>query len=76
MLQEAPALHWTAQQMIEFLDGVVVLPDATPGVYIPKNRPAIGNLMTMFDFSRPHFGTVKLPGHQQPRRLPSARTCK
>ena len=24
-------------------------------------RPAIGNLMTMFDFRDPHFGTIKLP---------------
>jgi phospholipase C len=49
------------------------LPNATPGVYIPKNRPAIGNLMTLFNFSDPHFGTNKLPVHQQPRPLPAAR---
>jgi acid phosphatase len=49
------------------------LPNATPGVYVPSNRPAIGNLMTMFDFSHPHFGTIKLPVHQQPRPLPVAR---
>ena len=48
------------------------LPNATPGVYIPKNRPAIGNLMTLFNFSDPHFGTTKLPVHQQPRPLPAA----
>ncbi len=47
------------------------LPNATPGVYVPKNRPAIGNLMTMFDFSHPHFGTATLPVHRQP--LPPAR---
>jgi hypothetical protein len=37
------------------------LPNATPQAYIPKDRPAIGNLMTMFDFKDPHYGTVKLP---------------
>jgi acid phosphatase len=36
------------------------LPNATPGVYVPKNRPAIGNMMTMFNFKDPHFGTIKL----------------
>ena len=36
------------------------LPNATPGVYVPENRPAIGNLMTMFNFRHPHFGTTKL----------------
>ncbi len=42
------------------------LPNATPGAYVPKDRPAIGNLMTMFDFSRPHFGTVRLPVRPAP----------
>jgi hypothetical protein len=28
-MQAAPSLHWTLQQMVEFLDAVVVLPDAT-----------------------------------------------
>jgi phospholipase C len=37
------------------------LPNATPGAYIPKDRPAIGNLMTMFDFHHPHFGVINLP---------------
>jgi acid phosphatase len=37
------------------------LPNATPGQYVPKVRPAIGNLMTMFNFQDPHFGTIKLP---------------
>jgi acid phosphatase len=49
------------------------LPNATPGVYVPKDRPAIGNLMTMFDFSRPHFGTVKLPARVQRGAAPAAR---
>jgi hypothetical protein len=30
VLQEAPSLHWTVQQMIEYLDAVVVSPDAVP----------------------------------------------
>ena len=38
------------------------LPNATPGAYVPKVRPAIGNLMTMFDFGHPDFATLKLPG--------------
>jgi phospholipase C len=37
------------------------LPNATQGAYIPKDRPAIGNLMTLFDFHHPHFGVVRLP---------------
>jgi phospholipase C len=37
------------------------LRNATPGAYVPKDRPAIGNLMTMFDFRHPHFGVVRLP---------------
>jgi phospholipase C len=50
------------------------LPNATPGVYEPRNRPAIGNLMTMFNFQNPHFGTIKLPVHlQRPRAVPAAR---
>jgi phospholipase C len=48
------------------------LPNATPGVYVPKERPAIGNLMTMFDFGHPHFGGLKLPVHPQ-RPQPAAR---
>jgi phospholipase C len=50
------------------------LPNPTPGKYVPKNRPAIGNLMTMFNFQNPHFGTVKLPVRlQRPRAVPAAR---
>jgi len=30
VLQEAPALHWTVRQMIAYLDGVLVTPDAVP----------------------------------------------
>jgi phospholipase C len=37
------------------------LPNATPGVYVPKDRPAIGNLMTLFDFRHPNFSTIGLP---------------
>ena len=35
------------------------LPNATPGAYVPKVRPAIGDLMTMLDFSHPDFATLK-----------------
>jgi hypothetical protein len=42
------------------------LPNATPEAYVPKVRPAIGDLMTMFDFSHPHFGTLKLPVRPAP----------
>jgi phospholipase C len=38
------------------------LPNATPGAYVPRNSPAIGNLMTMFDFGHPDFATLKLGG--------------
>jgi phospholipase C len=38
------------------------LPDATPGAYVPRVRPAIGNLMTMFDFRHPDVATIRLPG--------------
>jgi len=36
------------------------LPNPTPGVYVPKNRPAIGDLMTLFDFGHPNDGTLQL----------------
>jgi acid phosphatase len=42
------------------------LPNATPGVYVPRDRPAIGNLMTMFDFSSPHSGTLRLGARPEP----------
>ena len=34
-------------------------------MYVPDDRPAIGNLMTMFDFFAPHFGTVRLSAHPE-----------
>jgi acid phosphatase len=37
------------------------LPNATPEAYVPKIRPAIGNLMTMFNFGHPDFATLHLP---------------
>jgi hypothetical protein len=43
------------------------LPNATPGQYVPRVRPAIGNLMTMFNFQNPDFGTIKLPVKPAPR---------
>jgi acid phosphatase len=42
------------------------LPNATPEAYVPRDRPAIGNLMTMFDFGRPDFATIKLPHYAEP----------
>jgi phospholipase C len=42
------------------------LPNATAGVYVPHDRPAIGNLMTAFDFFSPHFGTVRLRVRSEP----------
>jgi phospholipase C len=42
------------------------LPNATPGVYVPHDRPAIGNLMTAFDFGSPHFATVRLGARAEP----------
>jgi phospholipase C len=43
------------------------LPNATPGAYVPKDRPAIGNLMTLFDFHHPHFAAIRLPVRQAAR---------
>jgi phospholipase C len=37
------------------------LPNATPGAYVPASRPAIGNMMTMFDFAHPDFARLTLP---------------
>jgi hypothetical protein len=33
---------------------------------VPRDRPAIGNLMTMFDFANPDFGTVPLKTGSEP----------
>jgi acid phosphatase len=49
------------------------LPNATPQAYVPRVRPAIGNLMTMFNFNNPHFGSSKLPGYHQGPARPAAR---
>jgi phospholipase C len=38
------------------------LPNPAPGAYVPRNSPAIGNLMTMFDFGHSGFATLQLPG--------------
>ncbi|MDR0342157.1 MAG: hypothetical protein LBI49_03430 [Nocardiopsaceae bacterium] len=40
------------------------LPTATPGAYVPADRPAIGNLMTLFDFGHPDDATLHLPAGQ------------
>ncbi len=42
------------------------LPNPAPGVYIPKNKPAIGNLMTLFNFRSPDFGTLRLGVRAEP----------
>jgi phospholipase C len=42
------------------------LPNATPGLYVPRDRAAIGNLMTMFDFANPDFGTLRLKTGSEP----------
>jgi hypothetical protein len=42
------------------------LPNATPEAYVPAGRPAIGDLMTMFDFARPDFATLRLPRYAEP----------
>jgi acid phosphatase len=42
------------------------LPNATPQAYVPSVRPAIGNLMTMFDFTAPDFATLKLAHYAEP----------
>jgi len=42
------------------------LPNATPEAYVPTVRPAIGNLMTMFDFGAPDFATITLPHYAGP----------
>jgi acid phosphatase len=47
------------------------LPNATPGVYVPRDRPAIGNLMTMFDFGHPDDATLPLPYRAQPGGTPA-----
>ena len=49
------------------------LPNATPGVYVPKVRPAIGDLMTMFDFAKPDYATIQQHVSTEPAglRLPT-----
>jgi hypothetical protein len=37
------------------------LPDPTPEAYVPRDRPAIGDLMTMFNFRHPDYARVQLP---------------
>jgi phospholipase C len=60
--------NWSLKPLTSFSEDN--LPNATPGAYVPKIRPAIGNLMTMFDFNDPHFGTIKLP--VRPWSVPAA----
>ena len=42
------------------------LPNATPQAYVPGDRPAIGNLMTLFDFGRPDYATLPMATHAMP----------
>ena len=42
------------------------LPNETPEARSPAGRPAIGNLMTMFDFDRPDFATIRPPRYAEP----------
>ena len=37
------------------------LPNPTPEAYVPQDRPAIGDLMTMFNFHHPDYAKVQLP---------------
>jgi acid phosphatase len=57
--------NWGLKPLTSFSEDS--LPNATPGRYVPKTRPAIGNLMTMFNFQNPNFGTIKLPVRPAPR---------
>jgi hypothetical protein len=41
--------------------GEDTLPNPTPEAYVPRNRPAIGDLMTMFDFHHPDYATANMP---------------
>jgi phospholipase C len=62
--------NWGLQPLTSYSEDN--LPNATPGQYVPKARPAIGDLMTQFDFSHPHFAVTKLPVHPRLAR-PAAR---
>ena len=33
---------------------------------MPSDRPAIGNLMTLFDFGRPDYATLPMATHAMP----------
>jgi len=47
------------------------LPNATPGRYVPRDRPAIGNLMTLFDFQQhPSLARLALPVRPEPKTSP------
>src|SRR6185437_251288 len=57
--------NWKLSPLTKFSEDN--LPNPTPGVYVPKDRPAIGNLMTLFDFRHPHFATLAFPVRPVPR---------
>ncbi|HEY7360450.1 MAG TPA: hypothetical protein VH642_06535 [Streptosporangiaceae bacterium] len=44
------------------------LPNPAPAAYVPRNPPAIGSLMTMFDFGHPGSATLRSPGSRGRRR--------
>jgi phospholipase C len=52
--------NWRLSPLTSFSEDNLANP--APNVYVPKNRPAIGNLMTMFNFSEPSFATIRLNG--------------
>jgi phospholipase C len=50
--------NWGLPPLTSFSEDNLANP--TPDVYVPKNKPAIGNLMTLFDFRHPHFAAIRL----------------
>ena len=52
--------NWRLRQLTSYSEDN--LPNPAPDVYVPGNRPAIGNLMTLFDFGHPDFAKIKLTG--------------
>ena len=48
------------------------LPNPAPEAYVPQNRPAIGNLMTLFNFGKPDDATLPVATHAMPSGTVSA----
>ena len=55
--------NWSCRAVERSLDN---LPNPTPGAYVPTNRPAIGDLMTLFNFGRPDYATLRMATHAMP----------